>query len=252
MNRRDPAERAPEAYKVDEGGGRILIVDDDEAIREMIRYPLEQDGFEVVLAVDGSQALALLQQTAVDLVVLDIMLPGLSGIEVCRRVRAVSAVPIIMLTARSDELDRVLGLEMGADDYVVKENLSLRELTSRVRAVLRRTRPAAAGRLAAAGVIREGELEVDLGRRVVVRGGQRVELGHYEFELLRVMIQHPGRVYSRALLLQLIWGDGDYRDERTVDVHVHYLRDAVEQDPRRPILIQTVRHVGYRFREREK
>lgn len=231
---------------------RILLADDDEAIREMIRYPLEQEGFDVVVAADGVQALDILARTQVDLLILDIMMPRLDGLEVCRRVRATSNVPIIMLTARSDELDRVLGLEIGADDYVIKENLSLRELTSRVRAVLRRTKQPDTAEPPGGGVIGAGELEVDLGRRLVFVGGKRVDLPYYEFELLCVMIQHPGRAYSRPLLLHLVWGDADYRDERTVDVHIHYLREAVEPDPRKPQYIQTVRHIGYRFRETGK
>ncbi len=231
---------------------RILLADDDEAIREMIRYPLEQEGFDVVVAVDGVQALDIIARTQIDLLILDLMMPRLDGMEVCRRIRATSAVPIIMLTARSDELDRVLGLEIGADDYVIKENLSLRELTSRVRAVLRRTKQPDAAEPPGSGVIGAGELEVDLGRRLVFIGGKRIDLPYYEFELLCVMIQHPGRAYSRALLLHLVWGDADYRDERTVDVHIHYLREAIEPDPRKPEYILTVRHIGYRFRETGK
>lgn len=228
-------------------GPHVVIADDDEAICELIRFPLEQEGYRVTIARDGVSALEAASRRGVDLVILDVMMPRLDGMEVCRRVRAVSDVPILMLTARSDELDRVLGLEIGADDYVVKENLSIRELTSRVRAILRRMRRSAPEAELSPDVIAAGELVIDTGRRSVSVRGAEIELSHFEYEILVILARHPGRVYSRQLLLQLVWGTSDYRDERTVDVHVHYLRNAVEEDPKRPRYIRTVRHVGYRF-----
>jgi len=225
----------------------VVIADDDEAICELIRFPLEQEGYRVTVAHDGVSALEAALGSDVDLVILDVMMPRLDGMEVCRRVRAVSNVPILMLTARSDELDRVLGLEIGADDYVVKENLSVRELTSRVRAILRRVLRPAPEEEPPPDVIVLGGLTIDTGRRLVSVRGVDLELSHFEYEILVILARHPGRVYSRELLLQLVWGDSDYRDERTVDVHVHYLRNAIEENPKRPQYVQTVRHVGYRL-----
>jgi DNA-binding response OmpR family regulator len=232
-----------------EGRARILVVDDEEAIQKLLSIPLQKEGYDVVVARDGQEALDTFAQGHFDLVVLDIMLPRIDGMEVCRRMRAASTVPIIMLTARAEEFDKVLGLEIGADDYITKDRLSLREFRSRVRAQLRRTEMAKHPVEPARDVIVAGDLEVDLPKRSLTVRGRRVTLTYIEFELLRVLISHPGRVYSRQLLLQLAWGDSDYRDERTIDVHIRHLREKIEDDPKTPQYIFTVRNIGYKFRE---
>ena len=226
----------------------ILLVDDEESVQKLLAFPLEREGFRVLQARDGQEALDRFASEQVDLVVLDVMLPKLDGLEVCKRLRAESEVPIIMLTARDDELDKVLGLELGADDYITKP-FSIREFRSRVRALLRR---ASVPRSAAAAgeVIAVEELEVDLARRAVAVRGESVRLTYVEFELLRTLAAHPGRVYSRRMLLESLWGDADYREPRTIDVHVRHLREKLERDPREPEYIFTVRGVGYRFRDR--
>src|SRR5213080_1947875 len=225
----------------------ILLVDDEEAVQKLLTYPLERDGYTVVQARDGEEALARFSDGSIDLVVLDLMLPKVDGLEVCRRLRARSMVPIIMLTARDDELDKVVGLELGADDYITKP-FSIREFRSRVRALLRRaaaTRPSGGG-----DVILADGLKIDVGRRSVeVRNGP-VSLTYVEFELLRTLASHPGRVYSRRMLLESLWGAADYREPRTIDVHVRHLREKLEPDPAEPEFILTVRGVGYRFRDR--
>ena len=225
----------------------ILLVDDEESIQRLLAYPLERDGFRVIPAHDGEEALERFAAEPVDLVVLDLMLPKLDGLEVCKRLRSQSTVPIIMLTARDDEFDKVLGLELGADDYITKP-FSIREFRSRVRALLRR---AATPRLEtqASEQITAGELELDLGRRSVsVRGGA-VELTYVEFELLRTLATSPGRVFTRQALLEAIWGDSAYREPRTIDVHIRHLREKLEHDPRQPEYVFTVRGAGYRFRD---
>jgi DNA-binding response OmpR family regulator len=181
--------------------------------------------------------------------VLDIMLPRLDGLEVCKRLRASSSVPIIMLTARDDELDKVIGLELGADDYITKP-FSIREFRSRVRALLRRARaPHAAGEEGDELIEHDG-LKIDVPRRVVEVRGEPVQLTYVEFELLRTLAGHPGRVFSRRMLLEALWKSADYRDPRTIDVHVRHLREKLEAEPRAPEYILTVRGVGYRFRDR--
>ncbi len=225
----------------------ILLVDDEDSIQKLLAYPLEREGFRVLQARDGAEALERFASERVDLVVLDVMLPKLDGLEVCKRLRAESEVPIIMLTARDDELDKVLGLELGADDYITKP-FSIREFRSRVRALLRR---AAVPRQADVGeVISAGGLEIDLARRSVEVRGMPVQLTYVEFELLRTLASHPGRVYSRRMLLEALWGSADYREPRTIDVHVRHLREKLENDAAEPEYILTVRGVGYRFRDR--
>jgi DNA-binding response OmpR family regulator len=225
----------------------ILLVDDEESIQKLLTYPLERDGFRVIQAWDGEQALERFGEEEIDLVVLDIMLPKLDGIEVCKQLRARSTVPIIMLTARDDELDKVLGLELGADDYITKP-FSIREFRSRVRALLRRAAIGRPGR--DDEVIEAGPLMLDIARRHVEVRGRPVQLTYVEFELLRTLAAAPGRVFSRRMLLESLWGDADYRDPRTIDVHVRHLREKLEQEPREPEFIFTVRGVGYRFRDR--
>src|SRR2546430_544193 len=194
----------------------ILLVDDEESIQKLLAFPLEREGYRVLQARDGEEALNRFASEHVDLVVLDIMLPKLDGLEVCKRLRAESEVPIIMLTARDDELDKVLGLELGADDYITKP-FSIREFRSRVRALLRR---ASVSRQVEEGgdVISAEGLTIDLARRAVDMGGERVQLTYVEFELLRILAAHPGRVYSRRMLLEALWGGADYREPRTIDV----------------------------------
>jgi len=226
----------------------ILLVDDEDSVQKLLAYPLEREGFRVLQARDGEEALERFAAEEVDLVVLDLMLPKLDGLEVCKRLRALSEVPIIMLTARDDELDKVVGLELGADDYITKP-FSIREFRSRVRALLRRAsvvRPAAGD----GNVIAAHELELDLGRRTVEVRGTSVRLTYVEFELLRTLVAHPGRVYSRRMLLEALWGAADYREPRTIDVHIRHLREKLERDPAEPEYILTVRGVGYRFRDR--
>jgi two-component system, OmpR family, response regulator len=222
----------------------ILLVDDEDAVQKLLAYPLERDGFRVVQARDGEEALARFAQERVDLVVLDLMLPKLDGLEVCKRLRSSSSVPIIMLTARDDELDKVLGLELGADDYITKP-FSIREFRSRVRALLRR---AAIPATVEEETLERDGLRIDLGRRDVEVGGRAVQLTYVEFELLRTLAASPGRVFTREMLLQALWGGSDYREPRTIDVHVRHLREKLEGDPSEPEFILTVRGVGYRFR----
>jgi len=225
----------------------ILLVDDEDSVQKLLTYPLERDGFRVVAARDGEEALRLFGEETVDLVVLDIMLPKLDGLEVCKRLRAESSVPIIMLTARDDEFDTVLGLELGADDYITKP-FSIREFRSRVRALLRR---AGAPRRDApvAEPLVAGSVTLDPDRREARVDGRALDLTYVEFELLRTLVAQPGKVFSRRGLLQAIWGDSSYREPRTIDVHVRHLREKLEQDPSEPELILTVRGAGYRLRE---
>ncbi|HEX2346186.1 MAG TPA: response regulator transcription factor [Gaiellaceae bacterium] len=224
----------------------ILLVDDEDSIQTLLTFPLERDGYRVVQARDGEEALRRFGDENVDLVVLDVMLPRLDGLEVCKRLRSQSNVPIIMLTARGEELDKVLGLELGADDYITKP-FSIREFRSRVRALLRRaaTPRAAAERDA---IIDRGELKIDLPRRTVEIRGDTIQLTFIEFEMLVVLAASPGVVFSRRELLERLRGGSDYREPRTIDVHVRHLREKIERDPSNPELILTIRGAGYRFR----
>jgi len=230
------------------GQARILLVDDEQAVQTLLTYPLRKDGYEVVPALDGQEALDRFSEQRFDLVVLDIMLPKLDGVEVCRRLRTRSQVPIIMLTAKGDEIDKVVGLEIGADDYITKP-FSVREFRSRVKAALRR------GNMAGPGgdePIRAGELEIDFERRVTRMRGKQVELTYVEFEILASLASAPGRVFTREMLLEHVWGDSTYRDPRTVDVHIRHLREKLEADPKHPEYLFTVRGVGYRFRDSDR
>jgi DNA-binding response OmpR family regulator len=226
----------------------ILIVDDEDAVQKLLTYPLEREGFRVLQARDGEEALKRFRGDDVDLVVLDLMLPKLDGLEVCKRLRAESTVPIIMLTARDDELDTVVGLELGADDYITKP-FSIREFRSRVRALLRRA-SLSRDEGPRDEVIVAGGLRIDVPRRTVEVDGRPVQLTYVEFELLRTLASHPGRVYTRQMLLEALWGGSEYREPRTIDVHVRHLREKLEANPREPEYIFTVRGVGYRFRDR--
>jgi DNA-binding response OmpR family regulator len=228
---------------------RILLVDDEQSIQTLLSFPLRKDGYEVVQATDGREALARFGEGAFDLVVLDVMLPRLDGLEVCRQLRARSSVPIIMLTAKAEEIDKVLGLELGADDYITKP-FSMREFRSRVKAALRR-----------AGMPRRDpsdeeplvvhELRVDPSKRAVEVRGEPVQTTFVEFEILLALATSPGRVWTRDMLLTRIWGDSAYRDPRTIDVHIRHLREKLERDAKDPEYLFTVRGVGYRFRDTE-
>ncbi len=231
---------------------RILLVDDEQSIQTLLSYPLRKEGYNVVQATDGRQALERFDEQVFDLVVLDVMLPKIDGLEVCRRLRSRSAVPIIMLTARSEEIDKVVGLELGADDYITKP-FSLREFSSRIKAALRRaelSRPAQTGPDELP--LNVGELRIDFPKRSVrVRGGD-VELTFVEFEILAAVARAPGRVFTRDMLLARIWGDSAYRDPRTIDVHIRHLREKLELDAKDPEYLFTVRGVGYRFRDTDQ
>jgi DNA-binding response OmpR family regulator len=229
---------------------RILLVDDEQPIQTLLSFPLQRDGYEVVVAADGREALARYEESPPDLVVLDVMLPRMDGLEVCKRLRAKGeTVPIIMLTAKSEEIDKVLGLELGADDYITKP-FSMREFRSRVKAALRR-----------AGMSRTEHdderpievlaLRIDPAKRTVTRDAESVATTYVEFETLTALASSPGRVFTRDMLLARVWGDSAYRDPRTVDVHIRHLREKIETDPKEPDYIFTVRGVGYRFRDED-
>jgi DNA-binding response OmpR family regulator len=232
-----------------ERSARILLVDDEQSVQTLLSYPLRKDGYEVVQASDGRDALNRFAEQPFDLVVLDVMLPQLDGLEVCRRLRARSAVPIIMLTARSEEIDKVLGLELGADDYITKP-FSMREFRSRIKAALRRagmSRPGEAEQDEEPVTV--GELQIDFGKRTVRARGEDVKTTFVEFEILSALSRSPGRVFTRDMLLSRIWGDSAYRDPRTIDVHIRHLREKLELDAKDPEYVFTVRGVGYRFRD---
>ncbi len=224
----------------------ILVVDDEPTLRETLVDALEADGFRVVAAADGREALLRFRAERPDLILLDLMLPELSGIEVCRIIRAESGVPIIMLTAKDSELDKVVGLELGADDYITKP-FSLRELSARIRALFRRSERGVAVEEAPA-VIDLGRVQADLAGHRLLRDGQVVPIKPKAFELLAFLIRHPGQVFTRDQLLERVWGYDYAGETRTVDVHVHWLRSAIEADAGAPAFIHTVRGVGYVFR----
>jgi two-component system alkaline phosphatase synthesis response regulator PhoP len=221
---------------------RVLVVDDEAAIVELVEYHLSREGYQVDTETDGQRAVERATREPFDVVILDVMLPGMTGLDACRAIRQSTDIPIIMLTARKDEVDRVLGLELGADDYVTKP-FSPRELIARVKAILRRSQK---GR-EESGDIRYPGLEVDVGRRSVLVDGKAVNLTFTEFELLTILARNPGRAFSRDELLVRVWGDDFYGDSRTVDVHVRHLREKLKEDPQNPRFIETVRGVGYRF-----
>ena len=229
---------------------RILLVDDEQPIQTLLSFPLERDGYEVVVAADGREALARYEEQHPDLVVLDLMLPRMDGLEVCKRLRAKGeTVPIIMLTAKSEEIDKVLGLELGADDYITKP-FSMREFRSRVKAALRR---AGMSHTDSGGErpIEVRGLRIDPAKRTVTRDGEPVATTYVEFEILTALASSPGRVFTRDMLLAGVWGDSAFRDPRTIDVHIRHLREKIEADPKEPEFIFTVRGVGYRFRDEE-
>jgi DNA-binding response OmpR family regulator len=226
---------------------RILLVDDELSVQKLLAYPLRKEGYDVIAALDGREALERLRDDNFDLVVLDVMLPRMDGFDVCRAIRSRSTVPIIMLTAKTEETDKVLGLELGADDYITKP-FSVREFRSRVKAVLRRAALAQPEALFEEP-IEAGELSIDFEKRSVLVRGESARLTYVEFEILAALARAPGRVFSRTMLLERVWGDAAYRDPRTIDVHIRHLREKLEQEPKTPELILTVRGVGYRFRD---
>jgi DNA-binding response OmpR family regulator len=240
----------------------VLVVDDEATLRETVAYNLEREGFGVELASDGKQALEIARSAHPDLVILDIMLPQTDGLQVCRTLRGESTVPILLLSARSEEFDRVLGLELGADDYLTKP-FAMRELLARVRAMLRRVKMQTDDRIVPtngltvrvadsddkSAALKAGDVEIDLARREARVGDQELFLKPKEFDLLTYLVRHPGIVLSRDALLREVWGYEYPIDTRTVDVHVRGLRQKLEQDPSNPQRIETVRGYGYRFVE---
>lgn len=244
----DPADTIPSAKDV------VLVVDDEPALRDAVAYSLRREGYEVVVAQDGPAAISAARLHRPDLILLDIMLPGMDGFEVCREIRAESNVPIVMLSAKGETVDRVIGLEIGADDYLTKP-FAMRELMARVRANLRRTRMSADPVTPASQpdankgpmVIVAGDLEIDWSRRRAALQGQALSLKPKEFDLLYYLARFPGLVLSRDALLREVWGYDYPVDTRTVDVHIRWLRQKLEQDPANPKRIETVRGYGYRF-----
>ena len=222
---------------------RILIVEDEESFSDPLSYLLEREGFSVAVAATGPDALVEFDANGADLVLLDLMLPGLSGVEVCRALRAKSSVPIIMLTAKDSEIDKVVGLEMGADDYVTKP-YSARELLARVRAVLRRLAEADEP---TGAPVQAGPVRMDIERHVVTVNGKATPMPLKEFELLELLLRHVGRVLTRGQLIDRVWGSDYVGDTKTLDVHVKRLRAKIEPDPGNPRHILTVRGLGYKF-----
>jgi two-component system, OmpR family, response regulator RegX3 len=228
-----------------DGQGRILIVEDEESLAETIRYNLEREGFATSTAADGRVALERFRADRFDLVLLDLMLPHVSGLDVCRAIRAESAVPVIIVTAKDAEADRVAGLELGADDYVTKP-FSVRELVSRVRANLRRTRMGG-GLEDREEILRGGPVELDVARHEARVRGQPVALPPKEFELLEAFLRRRGRLLTRDFLIDAVWGSDYFGDTKTLDVHIKRLRAKIEDDPGRPAHLVTVRGLGYKF-----
>jgi DNA-binding response OmpR family regulator len=226
---------------------KILVVDDEAAILQTLRFNLERNGYAVCTAGDGRQALSAVEAEKPDLVLLDIMLPVLDGIEVCREIRRRSAVPVLMLTAKDQEIDKVLGLEIGADDYITKP-FSIYELLARVKAHLRRLAQAGTTPIPST-VLRGGDVELDFDRQRVTKNGKVIDLAPKEFGLLHVLLQNKGRVVTRQVLLDRVWGYDFYGDQQTVNVHIRWLREKIEDDPNNPKHIITVRSRGYLFRD---
>ncbi|MBI5231424.1 MAG: response regulator transcription factor [Coriobacteriales bacterium] len=223
---------------------RIVAVDDEESLLKVVSYALEQEGFEVHTTGDAKGGALLFHEVRPDLMILDVMLPGKSGLDLAREIREESDVPIIMLSARGDEVDRILGLEFGADDYVTKP-FSPRELVSRVKAILRRVGHSSGEK----SRIVLGELSLDCDSRQVFMRGESVHLTTSEYGILRLMAQHPGKAYSRAEILSALWDEAPIGDERAIDVHIHNMREKLEADPKNPEYLLTVRGYGYRLRQ---
>ena len=222
---------------------KILVVEDESSLSEPLAYLLGKEGFEVVVCETGPDAIAEFNRSGADLILLDLMLPGLSGTEVCRTIRAKSDVPIIMLTAKDTEVDKVVGLELGADDYVTKP-YSARELVARIRAVLRRRTDVGSSN---ESMLEAGSVKIDVDRHMVYVNGVQTSLPLKEFDLLELLVRNAGRVLTRAQLIDRVWGSDYFGDTKTLDVHVKRLRAKIEADPAEPIFIQTVRGLGYKF-----
>ncbi|GAB4086505.1 response regulator transcription factor [Myceligenerans cantabricum] len=229
---------------------RILVVEDEDSYRDPLTYQLAREGFEVVEAADGNAALAAYDAEGADLVLLDLMLPGLSGTEVCRELRARGDVPVIMLTAKDSEIDKVVGLELGADDYVTKP-YSFRELLARMRAVLRRRQPVEQSVDDGAGVLEAGPVTMDVERHTVSVNGETISLPLKEFDLLELLLRNAGRVLTRGQLIDRVWGADYVGDTKTLDVHVKRIRSKIEPDPGRPRYLLTVRGLGYKLADSE-
>ncbi|MBM3945460.1 MAG: response regulator transcription factor [SAR202 cluster bacterium] len=225
---------------------KVLVVEDEVNLLEAVKYNLEREGFTVLSATDGEQGLEIAHASKPDLVILDVMLPKMDGLEVCRLLRKQSSVPVLMLTAKAQEVDRVVGLEIGADDYVSKP-FSMRELMARVRALLRRARASGSTDDTAGAVLTAGDLEVDTGSHIAKLKGEVLEMKPREFQLLSLLMTNRSRVLTRDQILERLWGHDYIGDSRTVDVHIRWLREKIEPDPAHPRRIATVRGVGYRF-----
>ena len=223
---------------------KILVVEDEASFSDALSYVLTKEGYEVVVADTGDGAIAIFDKGGADLVLLDLMLPGLSGTEVCRQLRSRSNVPIIMLTAKDTEVDKVVGLELGADDYIVKP-YSKAELVARIKAVLRRG--AGEHSTGDGGVITAGPVTIDVDRHAVSIAGESISLPLKEFELLEFLVRNSGRVLTRTQLIDRVWGSDYFGDTKTLDVHVKRLRAKIEKDPANPVYIQTIRGLGYKF-----
>lgn len=228
----------------------IFAVEDEVHIQQLVKYNLEANGYKVLSFGSGESLLEEVKSSVPDLFILDLMLPGMDGLEVCRQLRAnqrTASIPVIMLTAKSEEFDKVLGLELGADDYLTKP-FSVRELVARVKAMLRRVAHTAPPEVE---IIRHGDISIDLVRHEVYKKGRLVEMPLKEFELLKMLLLNKGKVLSRELLLDKIWGYDYYGETRTVDVHIRYLRQKIEDDDSTPVYIETIRGLGYRFNDRD-
>lgn len=223
---------------------RVLVVEDEESFREALEFMLSKEGFEVALAATGTDALVEFDRNGADLILLDLMLPGMSGTEVCRTIRTKSKVPIIMVTAKADEVDKVVGLEIGADDYVTKP-FSSRELVARIRAVLRRNADFEEDPIVS--TLEVGPVRIDIERHKVSVRGEAISLPLKEFDLLELLMRNAGRVLTRGQLIDRIWGSNYVGDTKTLDVHIKRLRAKIEQDPAEPVHILTVRGLGYKF-----
>lgn len=222
---------------------RILVVDDEDHVRNLIQYSLQKEGYQIFTAKDGREALGKFEQGC-EFVVLDVMLPDIDGFEILKQIRRVSKVPVIMLTAKAEEIDRILGLELGADDYLTKP-FSPRELTARVKAILRRTSDQEVP--GSAEVLQMGQLTINVSKRIVTIGSKEIALTYKEFEMLLLLAKYPGRVFSREELLERVWGYEYFGDTRTIDVHMRHLREKIESSPTAPQYLKTVRGVGYKF-----
>ena len=230
---------------------KVLVVDDEKMIVKGLRFSLQQDGYEVECAYDGEEALGMIRERQYDIVLLDVMLPKLSGFEVLQQVREFSDVPVIMLTARGDDMDKILGLDYGADDYVTKPFNPL-EVKGRIKAIIRRTSRARKAEEVKENIIEVGDLRMDLDNRRVTLSDKEINLTSKEFELLELLATHAGKVYSRAMLLQMVWGKDNPGDVRTVDVHIRRLREKIEYNASEPKYVQTKWGVGYYFRSHER